>query len=154
MLRAVPTAEPDEPRVSPIFVQELVAAPADIDELAHVSNVAYVRWIQDIAKAHSEAVGWDHAAYLALGAVFVVRRHEIEYLAQAFEGERVRLETYIASFTAASSVRRTRIVRTSDGREVARASTLWALVSIGSGRPTRIPDTVKAAFLGPASGGA
>lgn len=145
----MPTADTPEPRVSPTFVQELVAAPADIDELAHVSNVAYVRWIQDVAKAHSEAVGFDHAAYVALGAVFVVRRHEIEYLAQAFEGERVRLETFIASFSAASSIRKTRVVRTSDGREVARATTLWALVSIGSGRPTRIPESIQVAFRGP-----
>ena len=138
-----------EERVSPIFADDLVASPADIDELGHVSNVSYVRWIQDVAKAHSVAVGWDHPAYLALGAVFVVRRHEIEYLAPVYDGERVRLETFIASFSAASTVRRTRAVRLSDGREVVRATTLWALVSIGSGRPTRIPDSVKASFLGP-----
>jgi acyl-CoA thioester hydrolase len=140
--------EPTEGGASPRFEHEIVAAPSDIDELAHVSNIAYVRWIQEVAKAHSVAVGWDHAAYMALGAVFVVRRHEIEYLAPAYEGERVQLVTWIERWSAASSERRTRIVRVADGRELARAVTLWALVSTGSTRPRRIPEEIRAAFLG------
>jgi acyl-CoA thioester hydrolase len=142
-----PTEEPKA--VSPTFVLELEAPASDVDELGHVSNVAYVRWVQEVAKAHSVAVGWDHAAYVRLGAVFVVRRHEIDYLAPAYAGDRVRLETFIARFSAASSERRTRVVRVADGKDLVRATTLWALVSTGSARPTRIPEPVRDAFLGP-----
>jgi acyl-CoA thioester hydrolase len=124
----------------------MVAPSSDIDELGHVSNIAYVRWIQEVAKAHSAAVGLDHAAYLRLGAVFVVRRHEVEYLAPAYAGDEVRLVTWIEKWSAATSERRTRIVRASDGRELARATTVWAFISIETLRPRRIPAELVAMF--------
>lgn len=128
-----------EPRVSPDFTLRVTALPSDIDELNHVSNLVYLRWVQQIAIAHSSAVGWTHARYVAAGNVFVVRRHEIEYLASALEGDEIELVTWIASWSAATSVRRTRILRRRDGRELARASTTWALIATDSGRPKRIP---------------
>lgn len=118
----------------------------DIDDLQHVSNLSYLRWVQDVAVAHSERVGWDYEAYQRLGAVFVVRRHEIDYLAPAFEGEELELVTWIESLKAASSVRRTRIERVADAREVVRASTLWAMVAADTGRPTRIAQEIRDAF--------
>ena len=56
----------------------------DIDEQGHVNNVAYLRWIQDIAVAH-----WRHAASDEMIAKFswIVVRHEIDYKKQAFENE-------------------------------------------------------------------
>jgi len=122
---------------------EIVAQPADIDENLHVSNLVYLRWVVAAAVAHSEAVGWDHARYLEQGAVFLVRRHEIDYLASAVEGDRVQLVTHVGSWSAATSKRHTRIVR--DGREVARAVTTWAFVGL-DGRPRRIPAEILEAF--------
>jgi acyl-CoA thioester hydrolase len=132
---------------SPSFAQEIVAGPSVIDELAHVSNVAYVGWIQDVAKAHSAAVGWDSPAYFAIGAVFVVRRHEIEYLAQVREGERVILTTWIEKWTAVTSERHTRITKADGGAEVVRAKTLWAMIDFATGRPRRVPKEIRDAFV-------
>lgn len=128
------------------YVFPVVAAPDDIDELGHVSNVVYVRWVQDAAKAHSEAVGWDRAAYLRAGAVFVVRRHEIDYLASVFEGDRIEVRTHVAKFGAATCERKTRLVRAGGGVEVARAVTSWAFVATATQRPTRIPQEIRDAF--------
>jgi acyl-CoA thioester hydrolase len=135
--------------VSPEFRKVIRAVSADVDELGHVSNVAYLRWVQDAAKSHSEAVGWDFSAYQRLGAVFVVRRHELDYLAPSYEGEDIELCTWIEWWKAATSERKTRIVRVGDGRELARASTLWALVTTDAGRPTRITPELRTAFSGP-----
>ena len=132
--------------VSPPYRREVVAQPADIDELAHVSNLVYLRWVLEVAQAHSEAVGLDMAAYRDLGSVFVVRRHEIEYLRSAVARDRVILETWVESWRGASSVRRTRIVRAEDEVELARAATLWAFVALDSGRPERIPAAVRERF--------
>ena len=118
--------------------------PADIDELDHVSNLVYLRWVLDVALAHSAALGWDHAAYRALGAVFVVRRHELDYIAQVTVGQQLSLETWVDGWRQASCVRHTEILR--DGKAVARAATTWALISLASGRPMRIPDELLAAF--------
>lgn len=131
----------DEPRRHSIAI---TAQPADIDELGHVSNLVYVRWVQDVAQAHSTAVGWDSAAYRDHGAVFVVRRHEIDYVQPVFAGEALTATTWIEWSKAVSSERRTEIAR--DGQVVARASTLWAFVDMSTGKPRKIPDTIRGAF--------
>jgi acyl-CoA thioester hydrolase len=124
----------------------LTAAPADIDELDHVSNLVYLRWVQEVAMAHSVAVGWDHPQYRDLGAIFVVRRHEIDYVTPVLLGEEVELHTWIGWWKLASSERRTSIRRVRDGKEVARAATLWAFIELATGRPRRIPEEVRRAF--------
>lgn len=137
---------PEEGRASPEFRLRVTARPEFIDELSHVSNVVYVQWIQEVAAAHSASVGWPREAYVRFGKAFVVRRHEIEFLASAVEGDEVDLVTWVATWSPASSVRETRIVRARDGRGLARASTLWAFVSVESGRPHRIPREIIEAF--------
>lgn len=138
--------------VSAEFVMDLVADEKVIDELLHVSNVAYVGWIQDAAKAHSAHVGWDGPTYFTLGAVFVVRRHEIEYEAPILQGERVKITTWIERWSAATSERHTRIER-QDGTVAVRAKTLWAMIDFATGRPRRIPREIREAFLPAASMG-
>jgi len=128
------------------FEMELTAEGGDIDELGHVSNVVFVRWVLEAAKAHSRAAGLDYDAYMRLGAVFVVRRHEVEYLLPAFAGDRVRLVTWVESWRGATSLRRTRVLRAAGGAELARAATTWAFVSTVGGRPRRIPADVATAF--------
>jgi acyl-CoA thioester hydrolase len=126
------------------FLLRVRAAPGDIDGLGHVSNLVYLRWVLDAALAHSTARGLDEAAYKARGQGWVVRRHEIDYLRAALEGDDLIVETRVATVSAASSTRRTRILR--DGEVLARAATDWAYVDYRTGRPVRIPDDVKARF--------
>ena len=123
----------------------------DIDMLGHASNIAYLRWVQDVAVAHSAAVGLDMEGYSQLGAVFVVRRHEIDYLRPVVRGERLELRTWIDSAAAAKCKRATDIVRIGTDPEVvvARAMTTWGFVELTTGRPTRIPDSVRVAFSQP-----
>ncbi|MCA9654863.1 MAG: acyl-CoA thioesterase [Myxococcales bacterium] len=124
----------------------LTVAAADIDDLDHVSNLVYLRWVLDAARAHSDARGFDHAAYRRLGGIFNVRRHEIDYLAPGRLGDRVEVSTWVDPWKRAWCERRTEIVRVDDGRALARAVTTWAFVDLASGRPTRIPDELRAAF--------
>jgi acyl-CoA thioester hydrolase len=130
--------------VSERFTMTITAIDADIDELRHVSNLVYLRWVLDVATAHSAALGWGHPEYRALGGVFVVRRHEIDYLAQVTAGQEVIAATWVESWKAASCVRRTEISR--GEHVVARAATTWAFVSLASGRPQRIPEQLVALF--------
>jgi acyl-CoA thioester hydrolase len=76
--------------------------------------------------------------------VWVVRRHELDYLAQVTVGQSLVAETWVDSWKAASCVRKTELIR--DGVVVARAATTWAFMSLTSGRPQRIADVVRAAF--------
>jgi acyl-CoA thioester hydrolase len=132
--------------LDPMFVHSFDVSPADIDGLGHVNNIAYLRWIQEVAVAHSAAVGLDFDAYVKLGAVFVVRRHEVDYLRPVLRGDRIEARTWIDSAMAAKCLRATDLVRVSDGERVAKAMTTWGYVDATTGRPTRIPDGVREAF--------
>src|SRR5271156_2081073 len=88
---------------------------ADIDMLGHASNIAFVRWIQDVAVAHSAAVGLDIGAYMRLGAFFVIRRNEIDYLRPVLRGDELAVRTWIASAAAAKCERGTELTKISNG---------------------------------------
>lgn len=76
----------------------------------------------------------------------MVRRHQLTYLKPALSGDRLRVETRVAGMSAASSVRRTRILRPSDGAVLLEAATDWVYVDIPRGRPARIPVDVRSRF--------
>jgi acyl-CoA thioester hydrolase len=126
------------------FAISIVPAPDDIDELGHVSNLVYLRWVQGVAMAHSRALGWDYPRYRELGAIFMVRRHEIDYVAQVTLGQELRAETWVDSWKLASCIRKTELLR--GGVVVARAATTWAMIGLASGRPQRIPGELVALF--------
>lgn len=128
------------------YEHKMFAPESDVDENRHISNIAYVRWIQEAAFAHAAAGGWTPARYQTLGCSFVIRRHEIDYVRSARGGDAITAVTWVEEFRPASATRLTRIVRDQDGLELARASTEWVWVALAGLRPKRIPDDVLAAF--------
>jgi acyl-CoA thioester hydrolase len=141
------THTPATPAPAPqTFSLELVVRDDDIDMLGHASNIVFVRWIQEIAVAHSAAVGLGLEAYQRIGAVFVVVRHEIDYLRPAMRGEVLEARTWISAVMAAKCLRRTDLVRKADGVALAKGLTTWGFVAIDSGRPKRILPAVVEAF--------
>jgi acyl-CoA thioester hydrolase len=128
------------------YVHRFVVQPEHIDELGHAGNVTWVRWVNDAAIAHSTSVGLDASAYRELGVVWVVRKHEVEYLWQALEGETIDALTWVASLRGATSLRKTVFHRGDDQRLLVRAATTWALIDIATTRPRRIPKELLARY--------
>jgi acyl-CoA thioester hydrolase len=131
------------------FCVELTVEDDDIDALGHASNIAFVRWIQDVAIAHSTAVGLDLPAYQRMGAVFVVVRHEIDYVRPALRGDVIEARTWVSSVMAAKCLRSTELVRKTDGQLLAKGVTAWGFVELATGRPKRITEEVRMAFARP-----
>ena len=125
---------------------DLSVADEDIDLLGHASNIAFVRWIQEAAIAHSASLGLGLEAYRRLGGVFVVVRHEIDYLRPALRGDALEARTWLSSVMAAKCQRSTELVRKADAQVLARGLTTWGYIETASGRPRRIPDEVRAAL--------
>ncbi len=117
-----------------------------IDVNQHVNNLAYLRWMQEVAIEHSAAQGWPVARYLETGSGWVVRSHQIEYLRPAFLGEELTLFTWVADLRRQSSRRRYLFWREADRRVLATAETDWVFVDGGSGRPRPIPEALAGAF--------
>lgn len=126
------------------FTQTFTATPADIDELGHVNNAAWVRWMQDVATAHWAAVASaEHqAAY-----VWVVSRHEIDYLGNVGPGESVTARTWISDPPKGARFDRNMEFENAAGKVVVRAKTTWALIDRATGRLARVRDEIAAPFM-------
>ena len=129
-----------------IHVTRIAVNDDAIDVNRHVNNLAYLRWMQDAATAHSAAQGWPLERYLAAGVGWFVRSHFIEYLRPAFAGETLLLYTWVTGMTGRRSPRRYLFARDEDGVAIAKAETLWVFVDFETGRPAPIPAEVQTAF--------
>lgn len=129
------------------FEHPVVVKSQDIDENAHANNVSFVHWMQDAALAHSTANNWSPERVRQAGFAWVARRHTIEYLAPAYENERITVLTYVTDMKLVRSSRRYRFIRENDGVLLAKAETLWAFVAADTGRPIKIPKEVEECFV-------
>lgn len=135
----------DRPRP---FTLALRPEAADIDGLNHTNNAVYVRWCEQVAWAHSEALGLALADYHRLDRAMAIRRGEYDYLLPTVLGDQLRLATWLtASDGRLTMERRFQLVRPADGATVLRAR--WQLVCIeaSSGRPRRMPAEFCQAYL-------
>lgn len=126
------------------FEQSFTAAPDDIDELGHVNNAVWVRWIQDVALAHWYAVALpEHQARY----VWVVVRHEIDYLRALGPGGTVTAGTWVGAATRGARFDRHVSFADAAGKIYVRAVTTWAILDKATGRAIRIPAEVVAPFM-------
>jgi acyl-CoA thioester hydrolase len=127
---------------SPAFGMRITPSAADIDELGHVNNAAYVRWLQDIATAHwrAAATADDQARYF-----WVVSRHEIDYLKATLPGESLTAETWGENPRGARFDRRIDLTGP-DGSLRVSARTTWVLMDRALARPARVSRHIGALF--------
>ncbi len=113
--------------------------------MGHVNNIVYLRWAQEVAIAHWQAVA---SAEDQAATGWVVRRHEIDYKASALLDEEVIIQTWVGIATGLTFERHTRIVRAADQELLAQARTLWCPINLQTGRPQRINAALRAQFSG------
>ncbi len=124
------------------FSHSFSVAAEDIDEQGHVNNVAYLRWIQEIAVAH-----WRYAASEEMLTKFsrVVVRHEIDYKKQAFENEEITVTTWVGDWTHVTCERFTEIHRRAE--LLVKGRTIWCMIDRETTRPTRIAKELVKLFV-------
>jgi acyl-CoA thioester hydrolase len=129
--------------MSASFEMTVPVLPDDIDEQNHVNNAVYLRWVQDVAVAHWQAIASPDAQE-AIG--WVVLRHEIDYKTPATLRDEIVLRTWVGKATRLTFERFTEIRRKSDGRLLSEARTLWCPISARTGRPMRVSEEVRTQF--------
>ena len=117
----------------------------DIDAQGHVNNVAYVRWIQDVAVAHWRSVTTEE---IREKFTWMLTRHEIDFKKQTFENEEVTITTWVGTPTRVSWERFTEIRRGAD--LLVKARSVWCLIDRKTRRPARIGEDFKMWFGGKA----
>jgi acyl-CoA thioester hydrolase len=125
------------------FEMTVSVLPEDIDGQNHVNNTVYLRWVQEVATAHWQAIASGEAQE-AIG--WVVLRHEIDYKAPACLGDDVVLRTRVGKATRLTFERFTEIRRGSGGQLLSTARTLWCPINAQTGRPVRVPAEVREQF--------
>jgi len=122
------------------FIIRKVAGPSDIDAFNHVNNARYIDWANEIAWAHSEALGLSMEDYKQIGVGCVVWRHEFDYVAPVALGDEVEIATWITE-----NDHRVRLVRAYEmrnaktGAVVFKGRTKFVTIDMSTGKPARMP---------------
>jgi acyl-CoA thioester hydrolase len=132
--------------MSRIFTHPFTVSADAIDVHRHVNNIEYLRWMQDVAIAHSTDLGWPMARYLKERYSWYIRSHFIEYLRPAKLNDALHLLTWVADLDECRSTRKYLFWRPEDHQIIARAETAWVFVDIRSGLPRPVSDAVREAF--------
>ncbi len=121
------------------FSHSFKVSAADIDAQDHVNNVAYVKWIQDVAVAHWFSVTGE---VMREKYTWMLTRHEIDYKKQSFENEEITATTWVGDATRITWERLTEIKRGED--LVVKARSVWCLIDREKSKPSRImPEMIK-----------
>lgn len=125
------------------FELSIAIEPADIDELGHVNNVTYLRWVQAAAEGHWKAIARaeDQAKLL-----WVVLRHEIDYKRAAHLGDAILARTWVGTASRVRFERHTEILRASDGAILASARTVWCPIDAQTLKPVSVGQEVRSVF--------
>ena len=126
------------------WTREFTARPEHIDVYGHVNNTVWLRWMEDLATAHWNAVArpQDRDAY-----AWFVTRHEIDYRGNIREGETCTGTTEIREGPVGARFDRHTTFRNAAGKVLVEARTTWAMIDAASGRLMRVPAEVAAPFL-------
>lgn len=111
-----------------------VVTKSDIDALNHVNNLTYLEWVLNAAEKH-----WGILSSKTVNEkyVWVVLRHEIDYLASALLNDEVTITTWIGE---SIGVKSDRFVEIKKGNKLlAKAKTTWCLLDNKTMRAARIP---------------
>jgi acyl-CoA thioester hydrolase len=127
-----------------VFNQIIKVQLDDLDDLEHVNNVVYLRWVQDIAAAH-----WANIASEEMKRKYswVVLRHEIDYRNPAVLGDELTVLTWVSSCEGVRSVRNVRFCQSASEKLVAETKTTWCLLDSQTMKPKRIEQDIISIFM-------
>lgn len=121
------------------FSINIIVKPTDIDDMAHVNNVVYVRWVQEVAAAHWNTLA---TAEVKQRYLWVVLRHEIDYISPAFTDDIVVATTWVGESAGPRSERFVHLTNKTTGKLLAKAKTTWCLLDGTTMRPKRVDEEV------------
>jgi len=127
-----------------VFTLKITVKPEDIDDLQHVNNVVYLKYVQDVASAHWERIvpeGFKNSF------AWVVLRHEIDYKSPAILGDEIVAQTWVSSCDGPRSDRHVELFHATTHKLLVKAKTTWVLLDAETKRPKRIEPEISDLFL-------
>jgi YbgC/YbaW family acyl-CoA thioester hydrolase len=129
-----------------IYRRRFLVRGYEIDATGCVHDSGFLHYVQQVAYEASSDAGYDIRRYNALGAVWVIRKQTIVYLAPLTYGDAVEATTWVSDVRRVRSHREYELRRTSDNRLVALARADWVYVDTATLFPSRIAPEIVEAF--------
>jgi len=126
-----------------VYELEIPVQPADIDQIGHVNNVVYLRWVQEVAIAHWGTLASEDQKQKLL---WVVTKHEIEYKRPAIANDTIIARTWVGEARNRNFARHTDLLRKADRKLLARAVTLWTPIDSDTRKPVDVDASVYELF--------
>lgn len=108
-----------------------------LDELQHVNNAIYVKWMEKVAGAHWKKLSEGHQLDQY---IWVVLRHEIDYKGQAKLGDTVLAKTRVGDSKGFTSERFIEFYL--GDTLIVKAKTTWGMLYKENYKPARIREDV------------
>lgn len=127
-----------------VFEIQLTVVKDDLDQLNHVNNIRYVKWVQDIAAQH-----WQTRATQDIldSYYWVMLSHHIKYKGEALLEDELLLKTFITKSEGVKSIRQVEIYNAKTGKLITTSETEWCLISKHNNRPARITAELNSLFV-------
>jgi len=127
----------------PAFAHRIVTREEDIDDLGHVNNVNYLRWMLEAASEHWRWYRASDRDGVGTEVGWVVIRHELDYFQPAFLGDTIEVVTWVPTVTALTCDRYYEVVRLRDGALLARGASTYCVVDRATGKPRRMGEQLR-----------
>ncbi len=131
-----------------VFRTDVEVFTFDIDFAGHVSNIAYIRWLEMTRVRFLDAVGLPIESLVASGVAPIIAGTEISYLRPIRLREPVQVELWLSELRAASATIRFDVRAGAERQVAARASQRGLFVRLETGRPARMPADTRSALAG------
>ncbi len=114
----------------------------DIDEMGHVNNAVYLKWVQAAVLRH-----WNRLAPkdVAAAHLWVALKHEIRYRRPAFLNDHVIVKVVLEKLLGARAFYETMISRGDD--VLAEVNSCWCCLDAVTKKPVRLARDIVACFL-------
>ena len=127
---------------SQTYEYDVDVAAEDIDEMGHVNNAVYLKWVQAAVLNH-----WRRFApkEVAAAHLWVALKHEISYLQPAFLNDRVVVKVVLEKLLGARAFYKTMINH--NGDVLAEVKSCWCCLDSVTRKPVRLARDIVARFL-------
>ncbi|MFD2824565.1 acyl-CoA thioesterase [Lacinutrix iliipiscaria] len=121
------------------FQHTVIVSHDDLDDLNHVNNIRYLKWIEDIARAHWKQIASEE---IYNSYYWIVRQHLVDYKASAHLHDEVIITTKFLNCNGARAKSIIEMHNNSTGKLLLQAETVWCLMAVQTKRPTRVTEEI------------
>ena len=127
-----------------MFRHPIAIVPADIDQMGHVNNAVYLKWVQDAVVDYWRSVAPPDAVASHL---WVALKHEITYLKPTFLQDSIVAEV-IAEKVEGARAMFTTVVRRGE-EKLSEIKSSWCCLDAVTKRPARLARDIVGRFVPP-----